>query len=1813
MSRSDFIYWTPPPTEHPHANMERFGKNVRRAFYRYRNVFPQLYSGDFTQAAESFLKLFFVDFEQFTIYISNSSLTEQNPRSVSLSLRIPHHPHFNKPAAKAAGSLAGNGLIGNGLTGNGLTSSFVNGAPASPFSVVGATDAPGAANAANPAISSPTANQVSPTATKAVGMPPITPALPAEIAVSVIARWRRENNSVEPYNVILTFSESANHEQKVQAKFKSILQYQADSFANITFLQASFVDALPTHSAKIKERLDTWLNFLIFKEKLIRYKSAGLRYFGSYYHEASGQYRFIGLVEDQEALKRLRSSFKRQSLQVYRPEVSQDGVKFEVGREVGVKAEFGGLGQMLSVNVLGSFPEVRAAADGLLLALTTLKSKVDQDSCTFALELAKTLVDLTSPSATASTTAMSGQSLASSPDLASTSAPASVSPLASASGSTSASGSALASPVSPALRFKTSAELTDALVVELRVELADDLAGILSAHAKPAEKAKDLFKKIPTTGFVTASLAGGLTLIDRHRRAVRNLMQGENCYSPNLATYLFDITKARQPKKTFLPTSITWENKNLNKAQQDAVLKMLQAPDICLIQGPPGTGKTTVIAEACVQFAKRGQSVLLASQSHDALDNALARLHNHPDLRAIRLASSLNRITSDGKNFSGSQLLVKQYQALKDNIRRQVSPIQELEQRLLDNSRLLALVQDIEQNLNRVQQQWQEIVSQQEIAQEHKQELTAQLEQRQRQLQAQLERLEQQSQALNVLLGWFEDGMGEDFFVVLSHAAENLWLEQLQQDGSPEAQAKLQAFFAAQQAQEAAGQADSSASEPIYPQHPDYPQSHKAPAEDFERLASQVLQVIYQPPVRKVLTDLLTCFTYLPGVNLHLPIDLQQALNDVPEQQVNHLHTLMSYWNYLQEYAQEWLLEHQYLVQTYPEPIVLTQFQESLQQVSQADLEAYAYNLEQTLTSYREEIAQLEAAMSRHYDYQVKQRHKQISQEYAQYQQYQLELVQFFEHAKHANAPAVHQLQADYSCFADFSDFVEAQAQPRQLAQLIAQRLTNLEDFDNYLNQQVKQSYQDLLVFAEQVPQDETPDVSQALAYWQQQIADLDYYREELQNYGSDLVGQAQQALSHTSQYVEGYLHSYGQKYLNALAASTPNLGNLLAQDHAQAESLRNQAELTQLELDQTNQPGGQQSLASGQPNVFTAESFNAYADLEGYDDQDEAGVSHERILDNLQVALSHLRASEDDLRSQHQAYLACEEENPLPQNLTPEEQALGQRLLPLLQRWDSILEDPVARAQEDWVKLEAPYLNHANLVAISCNENENVLTNNDFDRFDVVIVDEVSKATPLELLQPLMRAPKAILVGDHRQLPPIFTESEGVSTFSELVEQTQAENAETDPAGKVADAETPETLLTKENLFKYQQLVTASLFKELFESAPDSLRQRLQVQFRMHPEIMELINYFYEGQLVCGNPEAMRNHCFAITKSMTKQSLSNLNHNNQDLAQLRQQEFSFGPVATQPILTPDQHLLWVDTYRDEAGVGYSIPDSTNTNRVEARLIAQTLVLMDAQAHAAGYHGGRRFQVGVVSFYQPQCRVIREEIKKLVGPSGFKAIQVEINTVIRYQGKEKPVILVSLVKNNGGSLMQKFRPGRANIARFEFINVALSRAQSLLVVFGARNMLENREVVLPRLDQVGEQVKYVYRDIFAHLELKGRVTQAKDFSQALAYSLQQQVTAETLGYSSALNSPASALANPSPASNSTHYATNSSTNSSTNLATNLATDSAPSLSQAEFASAESALADFQAHQVSQTLSHPNPPQPDQRPSTSGAGELPAEF
>lgn len=99
---------------------------------------------------------------------------------------------------------------------------------------------------------------------------------------------------------------------------------------------------------------------------------------------------------------------------------------------------------------------------------------------------------------------------------------------------------------------------------------------------------------------------------------------------------LSDLGAARTPT----PIAITEFLHELDPSKQKAVSLGLALEDMLAVVGPPGTGKTTFIAEYVAQYLTRnpGHRVLIASQTHIALDNALERIATLvPDRNLLRV------------------------------------------------------------------------------------------------------------------------------------------------------------------------------------------------------------------------------------------------------------------------------------------------------------------------------------------------------------------------------------------------------------------------------------------------------------------------------------------------------------------------------------------------------------------------------------------------------------------------------------------------------------------------------------------------------------------------------------------------------------------------------------------------------------------------------------------------------------------------------------------------------------------------------------------------------------------------------------------------------------------------------------------------------------------------------------------------------------------------------------------------------------------------------------------------------------------------
>lgn len=340
---------------------------------------------------------------------------------------------------------------------------------------------------------------------------------------------------------------------------------------------------------------------------------------------------------------------------------------------------------------------------------------------------------------------------------------------------------------------------------------------------------------------------------------------------------------------------------------------------------------------------------------------------------------------------------------------------------------------------------------------------------------------------------------------------------------------------------------------------------------------------------------------------------------------------------------------------------------------------------------------------------------------------------------------------------------------------------------------------------------------------------------------------------------------------------------------------------------------------------------------------------------------------------------------------------------------WKNELEAKDKHSRTEFSRL---YRSNVNLVAATCS----ICGSRDFMEsysdmfggnersdmfFDVVIMDEASKATPLEMAVPLVLGKKIIVIGDHKQLPPMMDENTIDSALEKIGKKDIAE--------KLQKAE--------------------SQFKRLFEAAAKvrkTIVATLDTQYRMHEQIMNTIKQFYQeelaatGGLKCG-----------ITDTM-------------DISDLTNKGSRWHGITLNPIIQPSTHAVWIDVHTPET---YLNPGYKN----EGELKAIDLVLKALQ-QADGYSEFVNAQqkpedkeIGIITFYSAQSR----EIKKK-----YKGKNYRMDVVDRFQGMERNIIIVSTVRSN-----PKNNIGFAK--EIERINVAFSRAKRLLIVVGNKRQFES--------------------------------------------------------------------------------------------------------------------------------------------------------
>ena len=281
-------------------------------------------------------------------------------------------------------------------------------------------------------------------------------------------------------------------------------------------------------------------------------------------------------------------------------------------------------------------------------------------------------------------------------------------------------------------------------------------------------------------------------------------------------------------------------------------------------------------------------------------------------------------------------------------------------------------------------------------------------------------------------------------------------------------------------------------------------------------------------------------------------------------------------------------------------------------------------------------------------------------------------------------------------------------------------------------------------------------------------------------------------------------------------------------------------------------------------------------------------------------------------------------------------------------------------------------------IVGVTCNQLAHLI-DKDSLVFDLALVDECSKATLPEWLMPASVATKCILVGDHKQLPATFC-AEEIDVLRTLQEQQEL-------------------------------LIRNGVIDRLFAHAPADLRGALTTQYRMRPEIGEVISRaFYEGQLSHGRP---------------------------------------------PSSSADSAFGWL-TYCTTARFPAQPPSHGGvlTNEIEAGLIARELSRLARDRT-------QQCTLAVITPYRAQAQLIKDYLA--LASDSCRGLRVEVATIDAFQGREADIVLFSFVRNHGSSRFYG-DPRR--------LNVALSRAKDRVILVGDRQYLSGQSCQVPALEHL---------------------------------------------------------------------------------------------------------------------------------------------
>lgn len=191
----------------------------------------------------------------------------------------------------------------------------------------------------------------------------------------------------------------------------------------------------------------------------------------------------------------------------------------------------------------------------------------------------------------------------------------------------------------------------------------------------------------------------------------------------------------------------------------------------------------------------------------------------------------------------------------------------------------------------------------------------------------------------------------------------------------------------------------------------------------------------------------------------------------------------------------------------------------------------------------------------------------------------------------------------------------------------------------------------------------------------------------------------------------------------------------------------------------------------------------------------------------------------------------------------------------------------------------------------------------------------------------------------------------------------------------------------------------------------------------------------------------------------------------NEQIMKFSSEWFYNGMVESAPtvshrgILDYDTPMMWIDTAECDGKEEFVGENFGRINRAEAEMTLQTL-----QQYLEKIGKQRILEesidVGIISPYRAQVQLLRKELRKREFFRPYRHL-LTVNTVDGFQGQERDIILISLVRSNDGGDIGFLRDLRR-------MNVAITRARMKLIILGSSETMTSHPFYKKLYEYVGQ-------------------------------------------------------------------------------------------------------------------------------------------